>query len=872
MPTRFVNWSVAFSLMLLTACSAKPGDTIKVKILSDYVAGPEAALATVDLMQGDIRSPALRLFHAELSLSADMSLAEGLQVGEFKNIPAGTYTLRGQLFRADHTQLGARPVVISVNGDGTYTIDITAACASVSCDASSACFAGACVDPSCTVDAPQNCPGITLCHADADCGSATSSCSVKHCGGGLCIATPTMSACGATEFCARDTGCAPDVTPVTMPMTGADPRCGTICAPTTATACTYSYYSCTNGANPVCSSFVNRPTGAPCGSALACDGVGNCTVAVVSDGGVDAGHDGSVAMCAVNNGGCDMLTHCTDMPSGGVTCSACPSGYTGSGTLGCFDINECATNAGGCDHLTTCTNTVGSFTCSACPNGYTGTGLAGCVDINECDTNHAGCAQTCTNADGTFACSCGAGFVLNVNGLACDDVNECNIGNGECAQTCTNTVGSYACSCGAGFVLDANAHSCNDVNECDVSNGGCAQTCTNTPGSYACGCSAAYSLDADAHTCDLNSDCTHKWLTQTTVDSNLKAFATAYGLQVGGFLSSGGGGSQNVYASADGHVLWSKAGEAYYGGGAGANYIASNLYGGSSVAFQIERAQTGEVTGSFSYSFVGGSASNFPPIGFSAAGDSLAYVNGSSIGVAWSGTLAGMDLTGSGSPSVLVHQSVTGAYLDSYQNPALTFYTPAALADGSWVVLAANYTGTDTTYGMHPFAAGTFQLLTLSNHLAYVSSVNLGTSFAYSSDVVISHSNVRLMGANGVTGYNSTSQIWNRSDCQGTFSPGVSGDVAYSALWLPGGVTSWCGETFASSAYGIAIAELDALTGATINVRWFPIPNGLFPGVFGIGADGTGYVTVPYTGTSAITICGDTTSAPGSAASAIFAF
>lgn len=96
-----------------------------------------------------------------------------------------------------------------------------------------------------------------------------------------------------------------------------------------------------------------------------------------------------------NNGGCDLLTTCTNNV-GSHTCSACPSGYTGTGASGCIgkaipklsffslihfsiDINECLNNNGGCDHLTTCINSAGSYSCGACPSGYTGTGATSCV-------------------------------------------------------------------------------------------------------------------------------------------------------------------------------------------------------------------------------------------------------------------------------------------------------------------------------------------------------------------------------------------------------------------------------------------------------------------------------------------------------------
>eukprot|EP01043_Picozoa_sp_COSAG02_P014699 COSAG02_NODE_610_length_19566_cov_39.049622_14_plen_2310_part_01 len=105
--------------------------------------------------------------------------------------------------------------------------------------------------------------------------------------------------------------------------------------------------------------------------------------------------------CRYDNGGCDMLTTCTNS-FGSFQCGECPTEYpgpipahhfslpyTGDGTTGCVDVDECNLGAphrrnGGCHELTTCINLEGSFTCSPCPDGYTGNGITGCVDINEC--------------------------------------------------------------------------------------------------------------------------------------------------------------------------------------------------------------------------------------------------------------------------------------------------------------------------------------------------------------------------------------------------------------------------------------------------------------------------------------------------------
>jgi hypothetical protein len=59
-----------------------------------------------------------------------------------------------------------------------------------------------------------------------------------------------------------------------------------------------------------------------------------------------SGGGGGAPSCAVNNGGCHVLTSCTDTASG-PTCGACPPGYRGDGRTGCVP-NGC-TGAPGTD-------------------------------------------------------------------------------------------------------------------------------------------------------------------------------------------------------------------------------------------------------------------------------------------------------------------------------------------------------------------------------------------------------------------------------------------------------------------------------------------------------------------------------------------
>ncbi|HOW51662.1 MAG TPA: Ig-like domain-containing protein [bacterium] len=220
--------------------------------------------------------------------------------------------------------------------------------------------------------------------------------------------------------------------------------------------------------------------------------------------------------CLTNYGGCrtggDTLATCTDIV-GGYTCNCTtPAFVAGGGT--CQDANECLSNNGGCDTLTACTNTVGGRTCSACPAGYSGTGTTGCTDINECTTlfnpcdNNDDAGGACHNTSGSYYCTCSTGFTAT--GGACIDNNECTPphpcdDNGDTGASCQNLPGSYDCTCSSGF--SKLGGTCNDIDECTLHTDGCAQNCQNTLGSHTCSCNSGYTLNADGHTCDNINEC-----------------------------------------------------------------------------------------------------------------------------------------------------------------------------------------------------------------------------------------------------------------------------------------------------------------------------------------------------------------------------
>ena len=419
-------WCVLAAVFGAVGCSSSQGAVVRVTVSSDYIAGAEVALADVELLDGTLRTDARVLDRAELALPFGTSLAAGVSVATFAHIKSGTYTLRGQLFRSDGTLVGGRPVVVSVVGDSAFTIDIMADCANVACPAvganpaAIACLGGQCVDPRCSVDSPEYCVSAHFCGTDHDCATATSSCATAHCERGLCILEPTTNACAATEFCARDAGCAP-LSPSATPPPSADPRCGTICAPRDPSAvCRYSYYACADGQDPVCRPFINRPLGAPCGVSLACDEANACAPVSENDAGtnLDAGNDAGLdaGMASDANGGGENDAW--------------------------IDLSDATTD--------------GSVDASDASDASDATVYAPCA------TNNGGCEQLCISGMSTYTCACVNGYTLNMNGTSCDDIDECAVNNGGCEHGCTNSVGSFSCTCLAGGVLDADGRTCHE--------------------------------------------------------------------------------------------------------------------------------------------------------------------------------------------------------------------------------------------------------------------------------------------------------------------------------------------------------------------------------------------------------------------------
>jgi len=161
-----------------------------------------------------------------------------------------------------------------------------------------------------------------------------------------------------------------------------------------------------------------------------CDGLDNDCDLGVDESLTDCNTTGEpvvpiVDACLNGLDDCNEYALCTDS-SEGFTCT-CGDGFRGDGhgPAGCRDINECAAGAVlACGvGATSCLNGLGSYACF-CGTGFGGTGSPACTDIDECLVDNGGCdsARTCTNsAPGRTCDACSAGYVA-VGATACAPV------------------------------------------------------------------------------------------------------------------------------------------------------------------------------------------------------------------------------------------------------------------------------------------------------------------------------------------------------------------------------------------------------------------------------------------------------------------
>ncbi len=140
-------------------------------------------------------------------------------------------------------------------------------------------------------------------------------------------------------------------------------------------------------------------------------------------------------------------------------CDCSGTGYEGS--FCDSDVDECVFDNGGCDPLTKCTNVPGSRVCGPCPPGFDGTGESGCKMSNPCDPNPCQNQGACGISAGSFVCKC----VPPWDGPTCESpLTRVTIGvsdrgwwnqSGQHTTGLQNTLTGYCGTCGFAVVYNS---------------------------------------------------------------------------------------------------------------------------------------------------------------------------------------------------------------------------------------------------------------------------------------------------------------------------------------------------------------------------------------------------------------------------------
>ncbi|KAK3287956.1 hypothetical protein CYMTET_4564 [Cymbomonas tetramitiformis] len=278
--------------------------------------------------------------------------------------------------------------------------------------------------PASTCDTDNGgCDVHTDCSATASGAPVCGDCPAGYTGTG---ATGCVDEDGCALALAAGSGCYPGVACSDSPAPGSGYTCGGCPVGMLGDGATCYKNACFN-ANGGCDSRVQctnapaEPTGRTCGECPT--GYTN----VFQDGTRCVDPDG----CATA-GACFPGVACADVPAPGtgVDCGECPSGYTAAAagmTPACEDVDECAVENGGCDAVTTCTNTAGGRACGECPEGFMGTGEAGCRRTQTCATDNGGChtLTNCTDVwDGVECGDCPPGYEGS-GYTTCEDIDGC---------------------------------------------------------------------------------------------------------------------------------------------------------------------------------------------------------------------------------------------------------------------------------------------------------------------------------------------------------------------------------------------------------------------------------------------------------------
>src|SRR5690606_15396867 len=105
-------------LIAQTACPGKHDYDITIRVVSDLIAGPEAA--AVGVVVTDANNSILRSFETDLRF--DQPIVRGRDVAYIIALPRGEYTFKAKLFRPNGEILAKQTLIINVDDHATYTL------------------------------------------------------------------------------------------------------------------------------------------------------------------------------------------------------------------------------------------------------------------------------------------------------------------------------------------------------------------------------------------------------------------------------------------------------------------------------------------------------------------------------------------------------------------------------------------------------------------------------------------------------------------------------------------------------------------------------------------------------------------------------
>lgn len=192
--------------LLLCAC-APASSSVFVELRTDLIPGIEFERVEVLRFSED----GTELLRQEARRIDGRNFVQGAQVARLEG-DDGDWLIEVRLRDAMDGLVVTQPVLVTVSGDTVVTALISRECRGVECPAAvgnathTACLAGECVSPRCTLESPEEC-GAPQCDTDESCGSVE--CGAVECLDGYCFASSSTAEteCGEEQYCDVTEGC-----------------------------------------------------------------------------------------------------------------------------------------------------------------------------------------------------------------------------------------------------------------------------------------------------------------------------------------------------------------------------------------------------------------------------------------------------------------------------------------------------------------------------------------------------------------------------------------------------------------------------------------------------------------------------------------